>query len=152
MCKTHRPSSFSSSSVHGDISNSFASSSETAWPGCGEEGSPHWGCGRWLYTRIAWISGCIGAETTYVSPGTCMHAMACQWRSEDNFHSWFSLPTVGTRDCTRVVRLAWQASLLTEPPHWPETSLFLRKSKFALGSKHCVAASPSSSSSLPPFD
>lgn len=89
--KTHRPSSFSSSSVPGDISNNFASSSETAWLGCGEEGSPHWGCGCWLYTCIARISGCAGAETTYRRPGTCMHAMACQWRSEDNFQNWFSL-------------------------------------------------------------
>lgn len=149
MCKTHRPSSFSSSSVHGDISNSFALPQRQ--PGravvrrealTGDEDAG--------YSMDIWVHW---GRDYYVSPGTCMHAMACQWRSEDNFQNWFSLSTMGTRDCTRVVRLAWQASLLTEPPHWPETSLFLRKSKFALGSKHCLAASPSFSlPTLPPFD
>lgn len=39
-------------------------------------------------------------------------------------------------------RQACMASAFTESPHWPETSLFLRKSKLALGSVRCLAAAP----------
>lgn len=106
---------------------------ETAWQGCGKEEGPtgHVQAG---YTHSVFVAVQVQfGQGPYMFESRHVRAMSYLWRSENNFQSWFSLSTVGTKDCVpsaQACKAEWPGS-----SQWPEaeTSFFLRKSVVGAG-------------------